>query len=222
MSLRKKKKKKLTGLATEICIWKDESECRDCDLNQKIFCHPGLKYMIYFATPFFIGVIPVVLEVLFTQNVEFIWKIIFFAGWIGYAFFFLNVWESHILCNHCPYYANDSQRSLHCPIDKGKLKTGKYDPGPASKSEKIQFFIGVVIFVGFPIPFLLLFNIYLSLIIYIIAIVSWFTILQLKICPDCVNFACLLNRAPKEIRSEFMKRNPIIKKTWEEKGYTFD
>jgi len=218
----KSRKKKSIGIANEICIWKDSVECGECDLDERIFCHPKLKYMIYFATPFFLGIIPVVLELVFTLRVELLWKIIFFGSWIGYAFFFLNIWESHMLCNHCPYYANDAQNTLHCPIDKGKLKTGKYNPGPASKSEKIQFVIGVILFVGFPIPFLLIFNIYFSLIIYIIAVISWFIILQLKICPDCVNFACVLNKVPKNIRNEFMKQNPIIKKAWETKGYKFD
>jgi len=216
------KNKKSMGLASEICLWKDPSECGDCKLNENIFCRPKLKYMILFATPLFLGIIPVVLGITFSVRIELLWKIIFFTGWIGYSFFFLNFWESQMLCNHCPYYANDEQRSLHCPIDKGKLKTGKYNPGPLSKSEKIQFIIGVLIFLGYPIPFLLIVDLYIPLIIYIIAVVSWFIILELKICSDCVNFACLLNRVPKSIKNEFMKRNPIIRKAWEEKGFTFD
>lgn len=216
------KEKESIGLASEICMWKDQSECGECELNEKLFCRPKLKYMIYFMTPFFIGIIPVALGMFFTPNFNVFWKIIFLAGWIGYSIFFFFIWESRMLCNHCPYYANDTQKTLHCPIDKGKLKTGKYNPGPTSTSEKIQFIMGVLILVGFPIPFLIIGNFFIPLIIYVMAIASWFLILQLKICTDCVNFACLLNRVPKSMRSEFMNRNPIIKKAWEEKRYHFD
>ncbi|MFX1275862.1 MAG: hypothetical protein ACFFBP_05245 [Promethearchaeota archaeon] len=217
-----KNEKKSMGLAREICIWKDQLECGDCELNEKLFCRPKLKYMIYFTTPFFIGIIPVALGMLISANIELLWKIIFFTGWIGYSIFFFFIWESRMVCNHCPYYANDEQKTLHCPIDRGKLKTGKYNPGPLSKSEKIQFIIGVSILVGYPFPFLIIFNLFIPLIIYIAAIASWLIILQFKICTDCVNFACVLNRVPKSIRSEFMNRNPIIKKAWEEEGYHFD
>ena len=222
MNTLKKDEKRSIGLAREICIWKDQSECGDCELNEKLFCRPKLKYMIYFATPFFIGIIPVAIGMAFSANIELLWKIIFFIGWIGYSIFFFFVWESRMICNHCPYYANDTQKTLHCPIDKGKLKTGKYNPGPLSTSEKIQFIIGVSLLVGYPVPFLIIFNLIIPLIIYIAAIASWFIILQTKICTDCVNFACVFNRVEKRIRSEFMNRNPIIKKAWEEKGYHFD
>jgi hypothetical protein len=46
----------------------------------------------------------------------------------------------------------------------------------------------------------------------------WIIIIQLKVCTDCVNFACILNRVPKSVRLQFFEKNPIIKKAWEEKG----
>ncbi|MHA1992508.1 MAG: hypothetical protein ACW98A_16170 [Candidatus Hodarchaeales archaeon] len=33
------------GLAEEICIWKDKSECKDCNLHEKLFCRPKSKYI---------------------------------------------------------------------------------------------------------------------------------------------------------------------------------
>jgi len=217
----KKRKRPITGLATEICIWKDESECSDCNLHEKIFCRPKLKYLLMFALPMFFGLIPMVIGVIFA-NLELLFKIIFFGGWIGYSFFFFNVWESRMVCNHCPYYANDEQKSLHCPIDKGKLKTSKYDPGPASKSEKIQFAVGALIFVLYPIPFLIVGNLIPQLILYSLGIIIWIIVIQLKVCSDCINFACLMNRVPESIRNEFIKKNPVIRKAWEEKGYKFN
>ncbi|MHA1932364.1 MAG: hypothetical protein ACW96X_07470 [Promethearchaeota archaeon] len=50
------------------------------------------------------------------------------------------------------------------------------------------------------------------------AMIVWIIIIQLKVCTDCVNFACILNRVPKSVRLQFFEKNPIIKKAWEEKG----
>ncbi|MGV9205430.1 MAG: hypothetical protein ACOC44_15580 [Promethearchaeia archaeon] len=209
------------GLANEICIWKNGKMCVDCNLDEVLFCKPEVKYMIYFMIPFLIIIIPVILGVIFS-DINIVIKILFFIGWFSYAFFFLNVWESRMLCNHCPYYANDAQKTLRCPIDRGKLKTGKYDPGPSSTSEKIQFIVGMSLLIGFPVPLFLLYNLILPLVFLLFGTVLWISSLQLKICTDCVNYACPLNRVPEDIRNEFFNRNPVIKKAWEEKGYEID
>ena len=213
-----KNKKKDIGIASEICIWKDKSECGDCQLNERLFCHPQLKYELYFILPFLVAIVPVVVGMIFSGFHPFL-KVLFFVGWIVYALFFFFIVESHVLCNHCPYYANEAQRVLHCTIDKGKLKTGTYNPGPATIGEKIIFAIGVFILIGFPAPFLIIGGLFIPLIFLIVGALAWIVSLQLKICTDCINFACPLNRVPKSIRDEFFKRNPIIKKAWEEKGY---
>jgi len=210
--------KKDIGIASEICIWKNKSECGDCQLNEEIFCHPQVKYMLYFALPLLIAIIPVTLGILFSTFVSFV-KLFFFVGWIAYAFFFFFILESYVICNHCPYYANESQRVLHCTIDKGKLKTGKYNPGPTTTTEKIIFIIGALILIGYPVPFLILGGLLIPLIFLILGGIAWLVSIQLKVCSDCINFACPLNRVPKTIRDEFLKHNPIIRKAWEEKGY---
>lgn len=203
-------------------MWKEDTECEGCNLHEQVFCKPKSKYAMLFIAPFPLIVVPAVIQILFFSNFNLFLKIAILVGWFAYGFFFLNIWESRMLCNHCPYYANDSQKSLRCPIDKGKLKTGKYDPGPSSTSEKIQFIIGALLMIGFPIPFLIIGELWVSLILLGIGFIMWIIILQLKICTDCVNFACPLNRVPKEIRNEFIKKNPVIREAWEKKGYNFD
>ena len=215
-----KKKNLGIGLASEICIWKDKSNCGDCKLDKQLFCRPKLKYMMYFILPLLIGLIPVIFGVLFS-NFDIIMKLFFFISWLAYAMFFFSVWESHMLCNHCPYYANDAQKTLHCPIDKGKLKTGKYKPGPLSFSEKVQFFLGSSILFMYPIPFLIIGGLLIPLIFLIIGVVTWIIVIQLKVCIACVNFACPLNRVNKDIKDEFFRLNPIIKEAWEKSGYKF-
>lgn len=209
------------GIGSEICIWHSEEECRNCALHKRLFCRPKIKYLFYFGTPLFIGIIPIILIVLFA-SIILAFKLIFFISWLIYAIFFFNVWETKILCNHCPYFANESQRVLHCVIDKGKYKAGKYDPGPLSLSEKIQLSIGGVLLMAFPIPFLVIWQLYVALLFYVIALILWIIVVQTKVCTDCINFACPLNRVPKEIMKQFMMKNPIIKKAWEKEGYSFE
>lgn len=38
-------------------------------------------------------------------------------------------------------------------------------------------------------------------------------------CSKCINFSCLLNRVPKEVVDEYLKRNPIMRKAWKENGW---
>ena len=35
----------------------------------------------------------------------------------------------------------------------------------------------------------------------------------------CVNFSCLFNRVPKEVVDEYLKKNEVMRKAWEEAGY---
>ncbi|MBN1801636.1 MAG: hypothetical protein JW891_09040 [Candidatus Lokiarchaeota archaeon] len=209
-------KRKILGLASEICMWKDPKECGNCTLHEELFCRPKLKYAAYFGLPFLIAIGPVVLGMWFS-SFQLIVKIIFYIGWISYAMFFFFIWESRTVCNHCPYYANDSQRSLHCAVDRGKLKTGRYDPGPMSKSEKIQFLIGAFTLFGYPIPFLIIDQLWIPLAFLLGGTTLWFVVIQLKVCTDCVNFTCPLNRVPKPIREQFFNKNPMIKEAWEKR-----
>ncbi len=213
----------LTGLAKELCIWKNELACGECKLHERLFCRTkSKKYAILFGLPFMIAIIPTIVETLFFSNFNLILKIGFLGGWFAYSFFFLIIWESRMLCNHCPYYANDSQKTLKCPIDNGKLKTGTYNPGPTTTSEKVQFVVGVFILMGFPVPFLLIGGLWISLIFLIIGAILWIIVLQTKICTDCVNFACPLNRVEAPVRNEFLKKNHILKEAWEKEGNKID
>ncbi|WP_371806698.1 hypothetical protein [Candidatus Lokiarchaeum ossiferum] len=204
----------------EICIWKDEDNCEGCEVCQHIFCRYTSKYRLMYAASF-IPMLFAGLTIGFSA-LSLTLKLVSLIGWIVYMFFFLNVWESHMLCNHCVYYANPNEKTLNCPIDKGKMKTGTYNPGPLTISEKIQFLTGFALFAGFPIPFIIIGKLYLVLAIYVALFALWILLIQTKVCNACVNFACPINRVDPKIRAEFMKRNPLIRMAWEEKGYHFD
>lgn len=204
-----------------VCIWKEASGCEECLIKGKLQCHTELKYSIYFGAGFFSALIPALIGI-FLARFDFLLFIIALVGWIGYIIFFFLIWESRVLCSHCPNYANDSQKTLRCYANAGFLKTAKYHPGPMTRSEKIQFLAGVAILLGYPIPFLIFGKQYLMLTLVIFGIILLITVLQAIICPICVNFSCPLNRVPKKIRDNFLKRNPEMRTAWEKSGYKID
>ncbi|MFX1410883.1 MAG: hypothetical protein ACFFA6_11045 [Promethearchaeota archaeon] len=204
-----------------ICIWREKSECANCSINDKLHCHVQLKYSLYFGVGFLTALIPALLGIFFSRY-EINLLFIILIGWFIYALFFFCVWESRVLCSHCPYYANHTQKTLHCDINRGAYKISKFHPEPMKKSEIIQFFIGVGILIGYPIPILIIGKQFLMLILTLIGIGIWITIIQLKTCPVCVNFSCPFNRVPKEIVDEFLKLNPRMKIAWEESGYKIE
>lgn len=208
----------IRGLAPHICIWNAPAECDDCQLDQMLFCQPTIKYMLLFGVTAMLAIIPAVIGIYLSTFTTFE-KVVILGTWIVYAAFFFNIWESRMICNHCPYYANDAENVLHCPIDKGKLKTYHYDPGPLSTSEKYQFLIGALILIGYFQPFLVLGGQILYMGLSILGIIVWVIVCQKRVCTDCINLSCPLNRVPKNVRDKFLNQNPIIKKAWEERGY---
>ena len=73
-----------------------------------------------------------------------------------------------------------------------------------------------------PIVFLAVGHKWICLGLCVFGIVLWYITLQLKICTDCINFSCVLNRVPKEIRDEFLKKNPEMYEAWKASGYVCD
>ena len=49
--------------------------------------------------------------------------------------------------------------------------------------------------------------------------IVFFVILGRNTCLKCVNFSCLFNRVPKEVVDEYLKKNEVMRKAWEEAGY---
>lgn len=58
----------------------------------------------------------------------------------GFALCFFNVWETMILCSHCPFYARKG-KTLACLANHGCIKLWKYNPAPMSCFEKRSVFI---------------------------------------------------------------------------------
>lgn len=205
------------GYAEDICIWQNGTDCGDCGLAKILFCKPSSTYRLYFALPFFAALIPAVIGIA-TSGYSLAVSLGFFAGWFGYAFFFLNVWESRMLCNHCPWYANDEELVLHCPIDVGKLKTGRFDPRPLTRGHKLQFLIGAGLLLIAPLPMLAAAGKWIYLGCTVGGEILWAAITQTKVCTACINFSCPLNRVDAALRNQFLDRNPVLREAWEKAG----
>jgi len=193
----------------EFCIWKDESNCIDCELYGLLHCHPYFQHSLYFALAFLSALIPATIGIIL-GGFGMIFTFLIFSIWFSFALFFFCVWESKVLCSHCPHYSNPSQRTLHCGINSGMYKITSYNPEPMNRDEKIQFLIGVLILILYPLPFLILSSQILFFILTCLGIAIWITTIQLKHCKECINFSCPLNRVNGEIKRKFLKKNPQL------------
>jgi hypothetical protein len=136
------------------------------------------------------------------------------AAWIGYMLFFFNIWETYVLCRHCPFYGENS-RILHCIANHGMIKIWKYQPGPMTHGEQIQFLLGAGMLVIFPLPFLILGGEMLLLVLTVLGMGNFLFSLVKQICYRCLNFSCPLNRVPAGIREQYLARNPVLAEVWQ-------
>jgi hypothetical protein len=138
--------------------------------------------------------------------------------WLAYSLLFFFVWEARILCRHCPFWAGEG-RVLRCHANYGVIKIWRYQPGPMSKSERVQFVVGGLLWIGFPFVSLLLGKEYLLALIGLAATVSAAFNLKRNTCSRCVNFSCPLNSVPRQIVDAYLVRNPSMRAAWEASGY---
>ena len=75
--------------------------------------------------------------------------------------------------------------------------------------EKTVFFTGFAVVWGYPLPILIHGDQLLLLLFYLIVTIGFFIILTVFMCSQCMNFACPLNHVDKEVRSQFLNKNPV-------------
>ncbi len=158
-------------------------------------------------------------------------------AYVIYSLVMFNVFEIRFLCSHCPYYAEDS-RVLHCLGNHGSPKLWRYRPGPLNKLEKfmMNFLVIAVIFFVFPLAvhgygiwFLTVHYAEYGLGTFVgltaitgatlLAAITFLVVLKTFFCSRCINFSCPLNTVPKSVVDEYLKRNEVMKKAWEEAGW---
>ena len=191
------------------------SECDDCSIKEKLTCEFQTKDSIIFNLTALLYAVPSIIGMILAGFG--LWIIAYIAYW----FFFQAIWENRMFCSHCPHYAEEG-KSIHCYGNYGIRKLFRYHPEPMSLSEKIQFLAGITILLLFPVPFLILGEQYVLLLITIIGIIIWVGFQIKRMCTRCINFSCPMNRVPKQLVDKFLKRNEAMRKAWEEKGYQID
>ena len=204
---------------------RDYLDCPNCSVFGKLMCRFDIKYMVYFLVPVlgnWITWLAGIIHGFINGGLSLFQLIFFFSSYIGYLVFFFQIWENKILCSHCPYYAFEDEKTVRCYANYGLYKAWKYNPGPMSRSEKIQFLISISIFAGYPFIFLILARMYVYSIFLLIFAITWIVSMHFLSCSKCPNFSCPLNNVPKDIVDNYLRQNNVMRKAWEEKGYILD
>ncbi len=197
----------------DICTWKPVTSCQDCAIAGTLKCRMRWRDLFNF----FAATFPVMLigAVGLIQS-GYGWYLL---AWFAYMLFFFFVWEARILCSHCPFWAEENGRTLHCLANYGVIKIWRYHPEPMSRSEKIQFLVGATILMLFPLPFMFLGGqlIWALLLAASLAGAVWYV--RKTTCTRCVNFSCPSNRVPKAVVDAYLMRNPVMREAWEKSGW---
>jgi len=197
-----------------ICTWQDLSRCADCPIDGTLNCRFNWSDLLYFLAGFLPPAIAIIAGMM---RGGFGPQALALVGWVGFMLFFFFVWEARVLCSHCPYWA-EGGRVLHCLANYGVIKMWRYHPEPMSTSEKAQFLVGAAIIVLYPFPFLIIGEQYTLALIALAGIVSFGFSLKKHVCTRCVNFSCPANGVPKDIVDAYLRRNPVMRRAWEESG----
>jgi hypothetical protein len=197
------------------CTAQPVASCEDCSLKGPLMC----RYEKRDTTHFFMIILPFFVTAIGGGIISgFGWWLL---GWLAYMLFFFFVWEGSVLCSHCPYWAEEG-RALRCHANYGVIKIWPYRPGPMNRSEKVQFLVGVLLFILYPLVFLVIGHEYLLATIGLASAASFGYLLHRNICNRCVNFSCPLNNVAPETRQAFFTRNPVIVQAWEQSGFRLD
>lgn len=195
-----------------ICTVGDPAVCAECELADKLKCRFQRSDLLHFTALFTLIAIPAGIGLV---HGGYAWALV---GWVAFSMFFFNVWESRILCRHCPYYA-ERGRILHCIANYGIFKPFRFNPAPMSRGEKAQLSFAFALLLLVLLAFLVAAGEWVMLFLTIWGTGVWLFTMQKYVCSACVNFSCPLNRVPKPIVDAYLKRNPAMRQAWEFHGW---
>jgi hypothetical protein len=212
------------------CVADENTNCEECELNGQLLCRFESSYANKFTVLNAIyrilacGIL--ILGGLLTQTW---WPLILYAITNILNFLLIEPW---LLCPHCPYYQKEG-KSLKCWALRGMPKIRKNQPGPMSKIEQLMMlliggFIDLFAF-GMWIFYMVLYfvikeeNVVILLGLIVVGVIFLGLMLLLNnllqggACKKCPNFACPMNKTPKEHFQIFLARdqNRMMKTAWE-------
>ena len=215
------------------CTWQNSNQCEECRNKNALNCRWKASDLVLFfmiAMPAMLGTLSGTILIGLCQGVW--WPT------IVYILFFpiiLGVFETRFLCSHCPFYAEDG-KVLHCIANHGLFKIWRYHPEPMNRFEKILMIILAIVFVillpgsilGYDIWYfaisplynnITLFTVVSLTVVVAMSLIGMVFIMAKSVCSKCVNFSCPFNMVKKSIRDDYLRKNPVMLKAWEDKGY---
>jgi hypothetical protein len=217
-----------------VCTWNDDSDCTDCTIQDKLACRWDRKILSGFYAIAFPPTIMAIFGIMLVGFLTGVWW--FLIAYIIYFLVMFGVFEIRFLCSHCPYYAEES-KILHCLGNHGSLKLWRYHPEPMNKFERfMMYFLIATVFFIFPLS-VMGYGIWFLSVHYaeygmisllgligimaasLITSTSFVSTLRIFFCSRCVNFSCPLNTVSKPVVDEYLKKNDVMRKAWEDTGY---
>lgn len=223
--------------ANRICTWDEGIDCSICKIHGKLACKWDKKILGGFHGIAWPSLILSVFGILVVGFLTGAWLPLITYG--VYFFLMFGILEIRFLCSHCPYYAEDG-KVLHCLANHGSFKIWRYHPEPLNRFEKfMMYFLIFTIFFIFPLSvsgygiwyLAVEYSTYglialLGMIGITIGILasslSFVNTLKLFFCTSCVNFSCPLNKVPKLVIDEYLRKNDVMRKAWEKSGWQLD
>lgn len=225
---------KQVGNPHDLCTWNENSDCESCPDQCKLHCKWDKRKLYAFFMMFFPFLVASWFGMAIVAKASGAWWPLVAYGTFYFVFF--GFFEIRILCSHCPYYGGDSGFTLKCIANNGAMKIWKFHPEPMNRFEKASLVAGFVFLGGFPI-YANFYGVYfvsrnydmfgLIALLGMIAVasitvassLSFFYVLRVYVCSKCVNFSCPVNAVPKDVVDEYLRRNTVMLKAWEESGY---
>jgi len=198
-----------------ICTWDADADSVHCQNQSLLMCRMDTSDLLHFLLITLNIFIPAILGMILGGYARYL------IGYAAFWVFFFGFFEIRILCSHCPFYA-EKGRILHCPANYGLPKLWKYHPEPMKRLEKAALLVCFIVLFGYPFPFLILGRQYVLLAITAYAVVLWLFVMLKNVCSKCVNFSCPLNRVPKKVVDDYLRRNEVMRQAWEASGYRLD
>lgn len=177
------------------------ASCDSCALQDKLLCIHTHKDLVDFAVLVILWLIPFLAGMIIGR---FWWAL---ATWFGLAVIFFGYVEALVLCRHCPHYAEPG-RLLKCHANAGLPKIPAYDPRPLQTWEKVAWLAYVAVLFLYFVPFFILSQQWLLLVISGWATVTAVWTLQRTKCNRCYHLSCPANRVPDEIKIIFYQNYP--------------
>jgi hypothetical protein len=214
----------------DICTFDPDAPCDSCLNKGNISCKPDRNKAIVSHLLEFSFIIMAVFGVLVTSILLNSWILI--VVYIIFIVLFFLVIQSRITCSHCPYYA-EKRRFLHCTENHFTPKLWRYHPEPIKLWEKAGTVVGFTFLGSYPIivdiyglwifsqgsvDFVSILGYFGIILGTLFALGAFYLTFFFLYCPHCLNFSCMFNKVPKKYVNEYLKRNPVIQKAWEDAG----